>query len=317
MSLALPRFFQVKGEDGRRPPKAATQDPARPARVEASEGNRLASITLAMVSAILFFLVLNLVVVSPIEAYTSQKNLYSELRLSLAEGSTPVSPLTHAKSLVTPGTPVAVMSAPEIGLGREVIVEGSAPAQTMAGVGHRRDTVLPCQVGSSVLMARSGSYGAVGAAWSQLQNGQRFTVVMGQGACTYQVVDRRVAGDQAPKALTGRQGRVTLTTATGGRFSPTGTLLIDADLVSKAYPRPAVVFPSGALPASEQSMGSDTSGLFPLVLLLELLLGVVIAATWLWRRWGRWQTWLVATPILLTFGLFAATDLNLLLPNLL
>jgi sortase A len=275
------------------------------------------SVGLGMLSGILIFLLINLTCVSQLQHITSQAHLYSQLRLTLAQGSTPVAPTTKSGAVVALGTPVAVLSAPSIGIGREVIVEGSASEQTMEGIGHRRDTVLPCQVGSSVLMARSGAYGGIGDSWTRLQNGDRFTIMMGQGSCTYQVTGMRYAGDKAPPAPTGRQGALTLVTASGLPFVPLGLVRIDAALVSKSYDRPSIVFPSGALPAAEQPMGVDTSQLFAITILLEALVGLAIGATWLWRRWGKWQTWIVVTPLALAAGFLTATNFDYLLPNLL
>ncbi|WP_202565840.1 sortase [Agreia sp. COWG] len=275
------------------------------------------SLLLAMVSVVIIFLLANLVVVSQVQHYAGQANLFSELRLSLAEGSAPVQPTGVDGQIVSPGTPVAVMFAPVVGVSREVIVEGTSSGQTMIGAGHRRDTVLPCQVGASVVMARSGGYGGVGSAWAKLTPGDEFTVTTGQGSCTYTVRGQRMAGDDAPAAPTGRQGRITLTTAYGVPFMPTEVLRIDADLTSDAFDRPVTAFPPGSLPESEAAMGVDTSNLFALVLLLELLIAVAIGATYLWRRWGKWHTWIVVAPVAVTTGLLTATSINYLLPNLL
>lgn len=290
--------------------------PAPVARVSAPPLQRAISLVLAILSAGILVIVVVLVAVSPVQHYATQNQLYEQVRLSLAEGSTPVQPVTDAGEPVRVGTPVAVMYAPDIGIRREVVVEGSAGAQTMLGIGHQRNTVLPCQLGTSVLMARSSSYGAVGAAWADLRVGQTFTVQAGQGSCTYKVRDRRLAGDDAPPALTAGEGRVVLTTATGGWYTPTGVLRVDADLVTKGFDRPAQL----GMPVSEaeRPMGTDPTNAFGLVLLLELLAAAVIGATWLWRRWGRWQTWIVAAPVIGVVALLAATTVNqIVLPNLL
>ncbi len=310
----------AESRDWTPPPRAGTAVPAgaRPVRwVDAPPVQQAVSITLAMFSAVLLLLLLNLTLVSQLQHVSSQAHLYDSLRLNLAQGSTPVAPTTKKGAVVPLGTPVAVMSAPQVGIAHEVIVEGSSSQQTMVGIGHRRDTVLPCQVGSSVLLARSGAYGGAGDSWMQLQNGDRFKVTMGQGACTYQVTGMRYAGAKAPPAPTGRGGSLTLVTASGVPFVPTGLVRIDATLVSDSLDRPGVVFPSGALPASEQPLGVDTTQLFPLTMLIEALVALAIAATWLWRKWGRGKTWIVITPLALAVGFLAANNFDLLLPNLL
>lgn len=296
------------------PPRAVPRP--RATRVSAPPMQRALSLVLGILSSGILLLIVVLLAVSPVQHYVSQNTLYDQLRLSLAEGATPVEPVTDDGEPLKIGTPLAVMYAKDIGINREVIVEGSAGGQTMLGIGHQRNTVMPCQLGTSVLMARSSSYGAVGAAWSDLRVGQTFTVQAGQGSCTYKVRDRRLAGDDAPPALKTGEGRVVLTTATGGWYTPTGVLRVDADLVTKGYDRPAQL----GMPVSEaeRPMGTDPTNAFGLVLLLELLAAAVIGATWLWRRWGRWQTWIVAVPVIGVLALLAATNVNqIILPNLL
>lgn len=306
MSVAAPRLGV------RRRTKAATR-----ARTEALSGDRTISLILAMVSGGLLFLIANLTLVSQLEHYTLQAQLYSQLRLSLAEGATPIGPTGVDGKLVTPGTPVAFMSFPSIGIQREVVVEGTTSGQTMQGVGHRRDSVMPCQAGSSVLMARSGAAGAIGARWARLQPGDTFAVTMGQGSCTYQVMDLRHAGQKPPAPPVNEQGRLVLTTADGSPFLPAGVLRIDAQVISDSYPRSSTALPAGSLPQSESAMGNDTTQLTGLLVYGEILVALAFAGTWMWRRWGRWQTWLTLVPPLTAFALLAANNLDLLLPNLL
>jgi sortase A len=277
---------------------------------------QLVSRALLVVSVCLLLLVFNLIVVSQVREYFVNNALYGQLRLSLAEGDTPTGPFTKEGALVPDGTPLAVMNAPVVGLGRAVIVQGSGGAQTMEGIGHVPDTVLPCQAGVAALMARNGSYGGLGAKWARLARGDEFTITMGQGTCTYRVEDQRLAGQLAPAPPSGSGGGIVLITAEGRPFMPTGVLRIDAALVTRSYPPPSAAIPASAVPASENPMGIDTSNMFELVLLMQVLLVVASGAAWAWHRWGARQTWIVATPVLLAFGLLAADSVNLLLPNL-
>lgn len=286
-------------------------------RTAATPLSQAYSVALAIVSGALLVLVANLVVVSQVQSFFTQHHLYSQLRLTLAEGATPLSAVDQHNHLVAAGTPVAVMNAASVGLSHAVVVQGTDAAQTMQGIGHLRDTVMPCQAGSSVLMARSGSYGAIGAKWAKLTPGEEFSVTMGQGSCTYRVVDQRLAGQKAPAPPSGDEGHLTLTTALGRPFAPSGVLRIDTTLVTASYPASASAFPASSLPPSENAMASDTSGLFPLILLLELVAALAVGVVWAWKRWGRWQAWLVATPAALALALVTADNVNLLLPNLL
>jgi sortase A len=271
-----------------------------------------------LVSACILLWVVNLVVISQVQEYFTNHALYGQLRLALAEDATPVGPYTAQGALVPAGTPLAVMSSAQVGMSDAVVVQDSGPAQTMQGIGHLPDTVLPCQAGVSALLARNGSYGGyrLGAKWAEMVEGDEFTVTMGQGTCTYRVEDRRLAGQRAPAPPTGTGGSIVLITAEGSPFAPTGVLRIDATLVTKSFTPPTATIPASAVPASQNPMGNDTGDLFELVLLLQVLVAAAIGAAWAWHRWGAWQTWIVATPILVTFGLLAANNINLLLPNL-
>jgi sortase A len=318
--------------DGSRVPQPpAGGAPTTPDQVWAPPplSQQILSAVLYIAGVAVFFLLANLVVVSPVEHYVSQHTLYSQLRLTLAEGSIPVGS-ANAKGIPTKaGTPIAMMSAPGIGIDHEVVVEGSGAAQTAQGIAHRRDTVYPCQMGSSVLLARDGAFGGVGLRWRALQPGDTFTMTMGQGACTYRVLDKRNAGDAAPAAPTGTQGRLVLTTGDGLPFMPSGVTRIDAQLITDGYKHSVSSVPTSAVPSTEQAMGSqlhaalhnepgtDLATPFGMILLLEVLVACGIAAAWLWKRWGRWETWIVATPVIGTISLLiASADTTWFLPNL-
>jgi sortase A len=300
------------------PPEPAGAPEERPEHSKPSALAQVTSRTLMLVSACILLWAVNLIVVSQVQEYFTNHGLYGQLRLSLAEGATPTGPFTAQGTLVPAGTPLAVMSAPVVGLSDAVIVQGSGGAQTMEGIGHVPDTVLPCQAGVAALMTRNGSYGGyfLGAKWARLVRGDEFTVTMGQGSCTYRVEDQRLKGQLAPAPPTGSGGSIVLVTAEGHPFLPIGVLRIDATLVTKSYAPPTGTISPSAVPAYENPMGIDTSHLFELVLLMQVLLAAAIGTAWAWHRWGARQTWIVAVPILVTFGLLAADNVNLLLPNL-
>lgn len=297
--------------------RARMRFPTSTARIPAPPAQRATAVGLVMFSSVLLVLLVNLVGISQVQFATSQNTLYNQLRLSLAQGATPIGPLTSTGDLVALGTPIAVMSNARLGLDHAVIVSGTTSAQTMVGIGQRIDTSLPCQAGTSVLYARSGAYGGIGATWQKLQAGDELTFTMGQGSCTYRVSGTRVAGQQAPAAPTGTAGSLTLVTASGPSFAPTGVVRIDTTLVGTGFPRPAVTFPTGALPGSHREFGIDGSQILPLVLLLELAVALVVAALFSWRRWSRAKTAIVFVPVGIAVILMTADSVNHLLPNLL
>lgn len=271
-----------------------------------------------MALTILAFLLLGfLLTVSVVGAFQhlrDQAVLYGQLRKQLAEATAPVSQADAYGKLLSPGSPVALMEAPQIGL-REVVVEGTSSQVTMSGPGHRRDTVLPGQVGVSFVMGRRAAYGAPFRDIGDLSKGSTITVTTGQGASTFQVIGTRRKGDPITPLAPG-QGRLTLVTATGAGYLPSGAAYVDADLITAALPTPPRMFTSAALPPSEQTLSGDKSGLVGLVLWAQAFLLAALAAVWAWFRWGHRQAWLVGVPVLAILGILVADHVAALLPNI-
>ncbi len=289
---------------------------AAPLRVPPSPRRKALSLGLSMVSVLLFGQLINVVVISQVQHATTQARLFDDLRTSLAEGSAPLGQTGPEGALVAPGTPLALLSIPSLNL-TETVVEGTASRELMDGVGHRRDTPLPGQSGTSVLMGRAAAYGGVFGQLGRLAPGERFTVTTGLGVAEYEVTGQRRAGDPGPAVLKGDEGRLTLTTAAGYAFLPDGVLRVDAKLVSTPHPKAAPVLYAASLKDSELPLGSDTSDLVGLLVCLELLIVAAAGAVWSWYRWGQRETWLVFLPALGALSVLTGTQVNLLLPNLL
>ncbi|RNL79980.1 sortase [Nocardioides marmorisolisilvae] len=271
-----------------------------------------ASYGLTVLALVLFTLLLNLTVISQIQHFTAQHRLYGELRRSLAEGSTPIGQLDDKNNPIKPGTPIALLKIPELGIS-EVVVEGSASRQTKLGVGHQPNTPFPGQGGSpAVLFGRKAAYGGVFANLDRLRAGQEFTVLTGQGKFTYRVIGQRT-GEKVP-AMTPTSGRLTLVTAKGAAFMPHGVLQVDADLVSKTVPRPPIAY--SRVDANQGALGSDHSRMFSLSWLLELLVLMAVGSVWAWKRWSHPAMWVVFVPVLAATGLACADRVCDLLPNL-
>lgn len=249
-------------------------------------------------------------VLSPLQEGRAQAVLYTHMREQLAEATVPVG------APIKTGAPVALLSAPVIGMKDLVVVEGTSSQVLRNGPGHLRSTVLPGQAGYSVIYGKSATYGGPFSEIQRLQPGDLIAVTTGEGQFSYKVDDVRVAGDPVPPAVAAGGSRLTLKTSTGGSwrsgFAPGHTLTVDATLTGQVAgggtPVPAA--------AHELAMSSDTGGLTTLVLWLEALVLAAIAITWMSARWGRWQTWTVGSLVLLLV-LWGATDCAArLLPNL-
>jgi sortase A len=246
-----------------------------------------------------------------------QVDSYATFRNSLALATAPTGPTNpfNPKQLLAPGTAVAVLDIPEIGL-NTVVFEGTSGQVLEGGPGLLRDTPLPGQPGVSVIFGRRTAYGGPFSRLPWLHIGATFTVTTGQGVATYRVIDLRRAGDPFPPPLAAGQGRLVLTTADGPPLAPTGILRVDADLTSKPVAAPTMVISAADLAASEQPLGTDPNALVPIVLWGVLLLGAAALLAWAGRRWGRWQTWIVAVPVVCFLVLSIADQVARLLPNL-
>ncbi len=268
---------------------------------------------LTMISLMLIVMLVNLTVVSQIQHFASQHRLYAQLREDLAATSTPIGHKDVNGNVVALGTPMALLTIPEIGV-KEVVVEGTASRETKMGVGHSPETPLPGQPGTSILLGRAAGYGGVFGDLDKLRPGDRFTVVTGQGKSTYQVIGQRAKGEKLP-VLGATDGRLTLVTATGSAFLPDGVLKVDAALVSKAYIAPADTV-AGPLPDAQKPLAGDPSRLNQLAWLLELMILLTIGAVWAWKRWSHPAMWIVFAPLLTATGLAVADRICDLLPNL-
>jgi sortase A len=240
---------------------------------------------------------------------------YNQLRSSLAQATTPVGQLDNNRVLVSPGTPVALLTIPSLGIS-QVVAEGTTGSVLRSGPGHRRDSVMPGQAGVSVIMGRQTTFGGPFGSINQLIPGNTITVTTGQGLNTFRVIDVRHQNDPAPTAIPVGGGRLELITADGLPLLPAGGLYVDAELVSKVQTTPSLVMSYPALPVEERAMGQDTSawGVAGAAFALFLVAGLVLA--WLWRAWGRRQVWLIGVPIVVVLAATVADQVLSALPNL-
>lgn len=269
--------------------------------------------SLVLLGALLLGLAAHVLAVGAVYHARQQQLGYAQLREDLANAVAPVGPFRDG-ALLPPGTPVALLDVPSLDL-REVVREGTTSRVLASGPGHRRDTVLPGQAGTSVLFGRRAAFGGPFRAIGRLSRGDELRVTTGQGTHEYRVVGVRRAGD--PLAGPPTTGRLTLVTASGPPFLPAGALRVDADLVGSAQSSPLRTVAAGTLPGSEQALAGDRGGLVALLLLSQVLLLVACAAAVVRARWGARQAWVVGAPVLGVLGLAVAHQTSALLPNLL
>jgi sortase A len=245
----------------------------------------------------------------------AQLNAYEQLRVELADGTAPNAPTApNSTALLPMGAPVAVLGIPAIKL-RTVILQGTTSSVLEDGPGHFRGSVMPGQAGISVIMGRQTAYGGPFGGLASLVPGDPITVVTGQTVAGYTVIDLRRAGDPLPPTLAAGAGRMVLVTADGTPLDPTGILYVDADQTSKPEPSSGMVLPAYLSP-TENAMATESQAWLPIVLWGQLLLLFAIALGWLWSAWGKWQTWVIAVPLVGFVVLCIADQATRLLPNL-
>lgn len=312
------------GRGARRPPRPPRSPRPRRSRLPQS-GPRAkaprdlrwwAGVAVLTVSVLLLSFVVHVAVLSTAQHHRAQALAYDTLRDSLAKAETPVGQLVDEEQMTPAGTPVALLEAPAIGLS-EVVIEGTASDLLRSGVGHRRDSVMPGQAGTAVVLGRQLAYGGPFAQLSRLVPGDEIVVTTGQGTSTFRVVSLRRAGDPMPEPLRRGEGRLELQTADGLALFPSGVLHVDADLVSPTQETPGRVMGYPALPAEERAMGADPASWFIAFFMFVFFAAAAAAVIWLWRAWGRWHAWLIGVPILLALGVATADLVMNALPNLL
>jgi hypothetical protein len=159
-------------------------------------------------------------------------------------------------------------------------------------------------------------FGGSFAALSSLRSGDAINVTTAQGEFNYRVVGVRREGDPVPSGPASGGSRITLTTADGTAFFPTGVVRVDADLNGTAVGGGPRQVSASTLPAEEQAMSGDSSTIWALVLWLQALLIASAAFTWAWSRWSRMHAWVVFAPLVLLLCLLVWGQAARLLPNL-
>lgn len=273
----------------------------------------LAAAGLKILGAVLFGFLAQVTIVGSLEHNRDQQVAYDDLRLTLAEGTAPVGPV--GGKAVDLGVPVARITIPSIGI-KEVVREGTTSGVLRGGPGHRRDTVYPGQPGTSVLMGRRMAFGGPFSGLRLLEKDAEIKVVTGQGELIFRVLGVRHAGDPQAPALAPNASRLTLITTAGSRFAPSGIDRVDADLVGITQPAATPKYTATTLPRTERVLAREPGALGAASGWGFLLVCAAVVATMLRTIWGRWQTWVVAVPVLGFLGMEVADNIARLLPNI-
>lgn len=289
------------------PLTAGVAAPARTSTATASPVNTV----LTMVGLVCLWVVLQLLVLGGYSQAREQSLLYRDFRVDLASATAPLGPD------VAPGTAVALLKIPRLGV-EQVVVEGTASGDLLAGPGHRRDTPMPGQSGTSVVYGRSSTYGGPFGELTRLSVGETLNTVTAQGEKLWKVIGVRYAGDPLPQPAEEGRARLTLVTSapSEGRLAalrPGATLYVDAE-AKKSFPAPAGR--ASAVPEPETAMGVDRGALPLLVLCLAALVALTLGVLAAVERWSAVLVWVIATPVVIALA-WQTTDVVMrLLPNL-
>lgn len=282
-------------------------------RPETDAATAVLSSAFTMIAIVSLWMAAQLLFLGAISQHRSQELLYEELRYVLAgppDRKPPLGPV------VPVGDPVALLTIPSIDV-EQVVVEGTASGDLLVGPGHRRDTPMPGQAGTSVVYGRAATYGGPFARITELKAGDTIEVVGAQGAKNFTVLGVRRSGDPLPQPAPEGAGRLTLVTAEGsgrlGAIAPESVVYVDAE-TKKAFPAPPGR--PAAVPESELAMGQDQGALPLLALCLAALLALTLGVVAARQRWSTALVWVVACPLALALS-WATTDVVMrLLPNL-
>jgi len=281
-----------------------------------SSGQRLVKNMVAMLGLLLAAFLIYVVGFSQIFHMVNQQQLRSAFKEQLSLAIAPTGEVDYNNVMLAQGAPVAVIQIPSIHVD-EVVVEGTDSGTLTLGPGHRRDTVLPGQAGTSVLMARAWSYGGPFNQLQSLSPGTKINVITGQGKSTYEVLGVRYQGDYTLPTIGAGEGRLMLLTSRGAPFMPAGVLRLDAKLVSTPKATGVVLSNIFTLPKQEREMGFDLRFAWALAFALQFLIIVVLLGVWTARKVKPAQLYLVFAPLTLFALALVMDQVVKVLPNLL
>jgi sortase (surface protein transpeptidase) len=275
---------------------------------------RITAMAMLLLAGVLLGYVVYLYGLSDVQEARSQSLLYSQFQLELANQVAPLGPngpngLDGAAGPTIPGSPVAILNIPSIGIRDLVVVQGTTPQNLMVGPGHRPDSPLPGQPGVVQIYGRRATFGAPFSRLGELRPGDIITAITGQGSSTYAVAaaapSSMIIKDPSP-------GRMVLLTAYSPTV-PTYYYQVDADLISTVKPSPGV---APAVYSTELPLANDTSTLamtmvWSIALVLVAAIGTVAAI-----RWSRWAAYLAGVPLAMAVLWNLYESLAALLPNL-
>jgi len=306
-----------------RPPTSRPAPQVLPAQAEAAvapartlvpvpmTGRRVTVLVTCWVLVVLLGISLVAAALGALAETRSQRSLLTTLRqqVGFAEAASR-SPLgvDAASAVPAPGSGVALLQVPRLGLQR-VVVEGARAGDTQAGPGHVPGTAGLGQAGNSVVVGRRTAYGAAFSRLGELRAGDALVVTTVQGQSVYRVTG--VQHTSADVRTTSNEDRLTLATASGrSLLGWQRALVVTAALEGKPFVRT----PQGSRSDAADGRHGDGAAL-PTVIVWGTLLVLGGALTvLLYRRWMLRSTYLLTTPALVALTVLTGDAAMRLLP---
>jgi len=242
---------------------------------------------------------------SGVQEARSQAILYTRLQAQLAQ----IGGITAPLGPTSPGTPIAVLDIPSIGIHDMVVVEGTSPENLTLGPGHLRDTPFPGQAGVVEIYGRRATFGGPFAHLDELRPGAFIETITGQGESTYTVA---AVGNSKERIVDPAPNKLLLFTASSPVI-PSYYVEVDAHLTTAPRPSAGVAH---QINAPELVLAGDDGALvltwtWALALVLVSAVGTIAAL-----RWSPWAAYLVTVPVALAVLWNLYQNLSALLPNL-
>ncbi len=242
--------------------------------------------------------------IASISERRSQRTLNGAFRDLIASGA-PLGAGTDGKAHpIELGTPVAVLEIPSVGL-RKIVLEGTGAEQLKRGPGHVRSSFVPGQHGHAVVAGRRTTYGSPFRRLDLLRGGDEIITTTPYGRFVYRVRSvEHLEPRRAQDLKESDRGLLTLVTS-NPPYKPTGALVVDAELVTDPSTFADPPRPRGS--AGAVDFIGDPRALVGVIVSGTLLFAAIAITEALYRRWRRWPTYLITTPIIFAL-LFAWMD---------
>ena len=302
---AEPKVLQKTTRPGTVTPMAPRR--ARSIMPDRSVVHRRTRRTLLVVGAVLLAFVFYAFVVTGLEESRSQRALLPVFATGVQSQS-----IDSLSKVPVPGTPVAMIEIPSIGL-HQVVVEGSSPELLKLGPGHLPNTPLPGEFGNSVVLGRRVTYGGPFGRLDDVQTGDSITMVTGQGSFTYVVnhVGYVLPGQPDVTGPT-LDSRLTLVTS-GPSLAPTTRLAVVGAL--QGNPVGVATRPSIAVAPDEFGETGNVTGLLIAILWGIALVAVIFLTRRIYQVWPVRAAYVVTTPAVIFLLWLVFENLDRLLPG--